>query len=94
MTRSAAAKAVSTARPAPDERYITADELRAVIPVSVMTLWRWQRDPQITFPAPVKLGADHRNYWWLPEVRTWMRTREARQRERAGRASRPPTHTA
>jgi predicted DNA-binding transcriptional regulator AlpA len=63
----------------PDERYVNSKQLREIIPASVMTLWRWQRDPEVAFPAPVKLGADGRNYWWLPGVHTWMRDREKRR---------------
>jgi len=61
--------------PGPEERYVNSKQLREIIPASAMTLWRWQRDPQIAFPAPVKLGANGRNYWWLPKVREWMRER-------------------
>jgi predicted DNA-binding transcriptional regulator AlpA len=50
-----------------------------VIPASDMTIWRWQRDSEIAFPVPVKLGDNGRNYWWLPDVRAWMRRREERQ---------------
>jgi hypothetical protein len=44
-----------------------------------MTIWRWQRDSEIAFHVPVKLGDNGRNYWWLPNVRAWMRRREERQ---------------
>jgi predicted DNA-binding transcriptional regulator AlpA len=64
---------------APEDRYINREELRAVIPASDMTIWRWQRDSEIAFPMPVKLGDNGRNYWWLPDVRAWMRRREERQ---------------
>jgi hypothetical protein len=65
--------------PGGEERYINRLQLRVLIPTSDMTLWRWQRDPDIAFPAPVKLGADGRNYWWLPSVRAWARQRAERQ---------------
>jgi predicted DNA-binding transcriptional regulator AlpA len=74
MTRRTAA----SAQP-PEDRYINREQLRALIPASDMTLWRWQRDPSVAFPAPVKLGADGRNYWWLPKIRAWMRGREQRR---------------
>ena len=72
------ARVVAAPAPTPEERYINREQLRLLIPASDMTLWRWQRDPKIAFPAPVKLGADGRNYWWLPKVRAWMRQREER----------------
>jgi predicted DNA-binding transcriptional regulator AlpA len=58
-----------------DARYIGRHELRALIPVSDMTIWRWQHDPQVAFPAPTKLGNNGRNYWWLPAVRDWEQRR-------------------
>jgi predicted DNA-binding transcriptional regulator AlpA len=64
---------------APEDRYINREQLRAVIPASDMTIWRWQRDSEIAFPVPVKLRDNGRNYWWLPDVRAWMRRREERQ---------------
>jgi predicted DNA-binding transcriptional regulator AlpA len=60
-----------------DDRYINREQLRALIPASDMSLWRWERDPRVAFPAPVKLGASGRNYWWLPNIRAWMLRREA-----------------
>jgi len=67
-----------TARPTSDERYIGIGELREIIPVSDMSFWRWMRDPSVGFPQPVKLGANGRNYWWLPTIREWQSRREAR----------------
>jgi predicted DNA-binding transcriptional regulator AlpA len=43
-----------------------------------MSLWRWQRNPAIAFPPPVKLGENGRNFWWLPAIRAWLRRREER----------------
>jgi predicted DNA-binding transcriptional regulator AlpA len=53
-----------------EQRYISRRELRRLIPVSDMTIWRWQRDSLIRFPAPIKLG-NGRNFWWLPAIRQW-----------------------
>jgi predicted DNA-binding transcriptional regulator AlpA len=58
-----------------DERYVGSAELLQIIPISEMTLWRWQRDRRVNFPKPVKLGANGRNFWWLPTVRAWQRRR-------------------
>ena len=58
-----------------EERYISRRELRQLLPVSDMTIWRWQHDPQIAFPTPVKLGTHGRNFWWLPAIRDWARRR-------------------
>jgi predicted DNA-binding transcriptional regulator AlpA len=72
------ATAVLTPPPAPEDQYINRQQLRVLVPASDMTLWRWQRDDKVAIPAPVKLGADGRNYWYLPKVRDWMRRREER----------------
>jgi len=61
----------------PENRYINREQLRELIPTSDMTIARWQRD--IGFPAPVKLGNDGRNYWWLPAVHAWTQQRAERQ---------------
>src|SRR6266404_5175172 len=66
----------SGSRPS-DDRYLCRRELRELIPASDMTIWRWQRDPEVAFPAPVKLGRNGRNYWWYPAVRDWIGRREA-----------------
>src|SRR5215831_12037570 len=71
------ARAVTAPPPALEDRYINRAQLRALIPAFDMTLWRWQRNPKVAFPAPIKLGDDGRNYWWLPQVRAWMQQRAA-----------------
>jgi predicted DNA-binding transcriptional regulator AlpA len=58
-----------------EERYISRRELRQLFPVSDMTIWRWQHDPHVAFPVPVKLGNNGRNFWWLPAIRDWERRR-------------------
>jgi predicted DNA-binding transcriptional regulator AlpA len=70
-----------------EERYISRWELRQLFPVSDMTIWRWQHDPQIAFPAPVKLGINGRNFWWFPAIRDW----ERRRRELTPAGANPPT---
>jgi predicted DNA-binding transcriptional regulator AlpA len=72
------ARAAISADPAEAEnRYINREQLRELIPASDMTIWRWQGDPEIAFPLPHKLGGNGRNFWWLPEIRAWMKRREA-----------------
>jgi predicted DNA-binding transcriptional regulator AlpA len=58
------------------EVYINREQLRSLVPASDMSLWRWQRNPAIAFPPPVKLGENGRNFWWLPAIRAWLRRRE------------------
>jgi predicted DNA-binding transcriptional regulator AlpA len=79
-------RAVISADPAAaEERYINREQLRELIPASDMTVWRWQHDPKIAFPLPLKLGAGGRNFWWLPAIRAWLRRREAGMSISAGK---------
>lgn len=38
--------------------------------VSDMTLWRWLRDPELSFPKPVYIA--RRRYWREAEVVAWL----------------------
>jgi hypothetical protein len=58
-----------------DQRYIGRRELRRLYPVSDMTTWRWTHDPDVAFPAAVKLRQNGRNFWWLPAILEWERRR-------------------
>jgi predicted DNA-binding transcriptional regulator AlpA len=42
--------------------------LRQVVPVSDMTIWRWERDGHF----PRHLTVNSRNYWLLSEVKSWL----------------------
>ena len=50
------------------ERLLPRRELRTLVPVSDMTIWRWERDGQF----PRHLSINGRNYWLFSEVRMWM----------------------
>ena len=50
------------------ERLLPRRELRTLVPVSDMTVWRWERDGQF----PPHLSINGRNYWWRSEVHGWM----------------------
>ena len=52
----------------PGEKLLRRRELRALIPVSDMTIYRWERDGQ--FPRHISVNS--RNYWLLSEVLTWI----------------------
>jgi predicted DNA-binding transcriptional regulator AlpA len=80
--RRLARQAISADPEAAERRYIVREQLRSLVPASDMTIWRWTNDPQIAFPSPHKLGADGRNYWWLPAIHLWMRQRQERQVKR------------
>ncbi len=52
------------------DRMISARQLRAMIPISTTTLWRWTRDQTSGFPKPVRING--RLFWRLAEVRRWL----------------------
>lgn len=54
------------------ERFVPRRELRALLPVSDMTVWRWERDG--IFPRHLSING--RNYWRLSELRDWMERQE------------------
>jgi predicted DNA-binding transcriptional regulator AlpA len=59
-----------------DEALLTSAQVRARVGgVSAMCIWRWQRDPKVQFPAPLKMNS--RNYWRLGDLRRWQAERMA-----------------
>ena len=50
------------------ERLLTRRMLRQMVPVSDMTIWRWERDGLF----PRHLTVNSRNYWLLSEVKAWL----------------------
>ncbi len=61
---------------------INARQLRERIPVSTMTIRRYERDPKIGFPKRIKLNGGM-NYWRLSEVQEWIDRRALAQNEAA-----------
>lgn len=39
--------------------------------VTAMTIWRWQRDPKLAFPAATIIHS--RKYWSRSDIDAWMR---------------------
>jgi predicted DNA-binding transcriptional regulator AlpA len=50
------------------DRLLTRRMLRLMVPVSDMTIWRWEKGG--TFPEHLSIYG--RNYWRLSEVQNWM----------------------
>jgi predicted DNA-binding transcriptional regulator AlpA len=53
---------------ADEERLVPRRLLRRLVPVSDMTIWRWERDGSF----PRHLAIHGRNYWLHSEVKEWM----------------------
>lgn len=56
-----------------DDRIIRRAELRELIPVSDMTIWRWERNNG--FPRRIRLSPQIVG-WWQSEVRAWLSSKE------------------
>ena len=56
-----------------EERLLPRRELRRIVPVSDMTIWRWERAG--VFPRHVSING--RNYWRLSEVLDWIERQQA-----------------
>lgn len=50
------------------ERLLPRRELRRLVPVSDMTIWRWERGG--VFPRHLSING--RNYWRLSEIMSWI----------------------
>ena len=53
---------------APPDQLIGRRHLRQTIPVSDMTIWRWERDG--VFPRHISING--RNYWRRSDVDAWL----------------------
>ncbi len=58
-------------------KLITAAAVRnALGGVSDMTLWRWNKDPALNFPRPIRI--QKRRYWREAEIAAWLDQRETK----------------
>ena len=73
MTQQHNAQPIRTER---NGRLLSRAMLRTMVPVSDMTIWRWERDGKF----PRHLAIYGRNYWLASEVEDWVFC----QREHAG----------
>ena len=66
MTPEALAAAISD-----QDCLVNAAQLRKLLGcISEMTLFRWRGDPDLHFPAPLKINT--RNYWRRGEIEDWI----------------------
>jgi prophage regulatory protein len=56
------------AKPSIPDRLLNRRQLRELIPVSDMTIWRWEQAGRF----PRHLSINGRNYWRLSEVVAWL----------------------
>ena len=60
-----------TTRTERNGRLLSRTMLRTIVPVSDMTIWRWERDGKF----PRHLAIYGRNYWLASEVENWVFSR-------------------
>ena len=64
----------------PDEELLPAASTRNRYRVSDMTLWRWENDPDLDFPKPIRING--RRYWRIADLQAFE-TRHASKQEAA-----------
>jgi predicted DNA-binding transcriptional regulator AlpA len=61
-----------------DDKYVTSRQVRDELGgVSDMTLWRWENDPELGFPKPIRIN--RRRYWRAAEISAFMAHQAAGQ---------------
>ena len=58
-----------------DERRISSERVREALGISPATLARWQKDPEIGMPQPVKIGL--KLYWRESDLCAWLQKKQA-----------------
>ncbi len=53
--------------------FLTGPQVQARYQKSHVTIWRWIRDPELAFPAPIQIN--RLNYWRLSELEAWEATK-------------------
>jgi predicted DNA-binding transcriptional regulator AlpA len=56
-----------------EAQWLSGTQVAAFFNVTVMTIWRWERDPKLDFPQPNLIN--DRKYWSRDSIDAWMRQR-------------------
>ncbi|TNC10426.1 transcriptional regulator [Methylobacterium terricola] len=59
---------------------LPASHVRQRYAISDMTLWRWEKDPKLDFPKPIRING--RRYWRLADIQDFE-IRQSSQQEAA-----------
>jgi len=54
-----------------ESEWISGASLAAMLDITTMTLWRWERDKKLGFPQPTIINT--RRYWNRNQINDWMR---------------------
>jgi predicted DNA-binding transcriptional regulator AlpA len=63
-------------KPESTPRLITSAAVRKIFGVSDMALWRWAQNPELDFPAPIRIGT--RRYWRETDITAWINDNAAK----------------
>ena len=55
----------------PKSEWLGGARTAAYLGVTAMTIWRWERDPKLAFPASTVIHG--RKYWNRNDIDAWMR---------------------
>lgn len=58
------------------DSYLTGPMVNKRFNISAMTRWRWERNPQLAFPTPIKINT--RSYWQLAALQLWESNRPSK----------------
>jgi predicted DNA-binding transcriptional regulator AlpA len=54
-----------------ESEWLGCAQTAAYLGVTAMTIWRWERDPKLAFPASTVIRG--RKYWSRDDIDAWMR---------------------
>jgi predicted DNA-binding transcriptional regulator AlpA len=54
-----------------ETEWLSAAKLTAMLGVTSMTIWRWERNTKLAFPKPTVIN--DRKYWHRADINAWMR---------------------
>jgi predicted DNA-binding transcriptional regulator AlpA len=74
----------SVSIPKPEPRWARNAALARYLSVTIMTIWRWQRDPKLNFPQPISINDILRTD--LNLIDEWMRKRVVNLVEKRAKA--------
>jgi len=55
------------------QSYLTRPQVKARYQISEMTMWRWEKNPDLKFPQPMVVG--RRKYFKEEDLTAWERDR-------------------
>lgn len=55
------------------QTFLTGPQVQTRYQKSHVTIWRWTRDPELNFPAPIQIN--RLNYWKLADLEAWEASR-------------------